>query len=248
MLSVYELTYLVLLCFLLLATFAFLWALPLARNRRLSKRALYINMPRQKKRKQHMETLLSDMGFRGEHVKPVKHDVPWKSLSLTHKLCIEMIARDKSSLYICVFEDDAELSTEIERKDVRGIIEQQLSALQSVKGREVGLVKLGACLDLQQRKACRPGACQSWCTHAYMLTPQLARSLLKEHGKEWTNYHSDFAYMKFVPSPPLVGHWLSHNHTHLGWLGLFYQARQSAWYEEGMSEKSHDVQLLSSFC
>lgn len=207
---------------------------------RLSKRALYINLRKQTQRRKHIEKLLSEMGFRAERVEAVKHDVPWKSLSASHKLCVEMIARDRSSQYICVFEDDADLSVNVKKRDVRGLIEQQLATLQARHGHHIEFVKLGACLEFTQVKLCTPNACQSWCTHAYMLTPHMARTLLKAHGHEWLSYHSDAAYMNFVPSPPLIGHWLLHDHTHPGWRGLFFQARQSAWYEAGMSENGYD--------
>ena len=77
---------------------------------RLSKRALYINLHTQTQRRKHIEKLLSDMGFQAERVEPVKYDVPWKRFTATHKLCVWIIAKDLSSQYICVFEDDADLA------------------------------------------------------------------------------------------------------------------------------------------
>ena len=187
-----------------------------------------------------MEKLLSDMGFVAERVLPVQHDIPWKSLTATHKLCLETIARETTTQYICVFEDDADLAHGVERGDARRVISQYLALLQGSQKDRLEYVKLGACLDLQQVKDCTPHACQSWCTHAYMVTPLAARRLLQAHGHNWLNYHSDYAYMNFAASPPLVGHEFAHDHTHPRWHGLFFQARRASWYETGMSEKGHN--------
>lgn len=204
----------------------------------LSERALYINMRDQGARRRHAESLLRDMGFAPERVEPRAQATAWKSLSDAHKLCVEIIARDSSSRYICVFEDDVELAHGLQREKARSYIEEQLSLL-GARLVHKQFVKLGACLDTDQDKRCNPDACQSWCTHAYMLTPQMARSLLERYSNEWLQYHSDFGYMKFAPEPPVLGYKTLHDHTHPRWRGLFFQARKASWYERGMSENGH---------
>ena len=46
----------------------------------LSKRALFINLKRQEKRRRHITKLLTDMGFHPEHVEPAPVQPGWKSL------------------------------------------------------------------------------------------------------------------------------------------------------------------------
>ena len=210
----------------------------------LSKRALFINLKHQKPRRLHITKLLTDMGFRPEHIEPVPADTGWKSLVRTHKLCVELVSRDNSAAYICIFEDDAELSPDVKRSDARGFIESGITELQLTAPSHVEFIKLGACLDTHQEQACSPAACQSWCTHAYALTPRMARTLLKTKSFDWLNHHSDFAYMNLVPSPPLIGHSITHDTQHPGWRGLFFQDRKSWWYEGGMSEKGYDNNVL----
>ena len=146
----------------------------------LSKRALFINLKHQQQRRLHITRLLTDMGFFPEQIVPVPAESGWKSLVLSHKLCVELVSRDKSAAYICIFEDDAELSPDVKRVDARSLIEAQIKELKRTESNHVEFIKLGACLDRHQERLCSKAACQSWCTHAYMLTPRMAPNFAKD--------------------------------------------------------------------
>lgn len=208
----------------------------------LARRALFINLPKHVSRRLHMERLLEDMGFEGLRIKPAKAHTPWQSLVATHVSCVALVAAQPEQEYVCVFEDDAELVPELPREQARAFIENELDGFARCGGdTDLEFVKLGACLDSSQETACRPASCQSWCTHAYMLTPRAAARLLRDVPEEqWLGMHSDYAYMQFVPAPPLVGHSFTHDHTHPGWRGLFFQARGAEWYDVGMAEEGYD--------
>lgn len=211
-----------------------------SKPRSLSKRALFINQKKQTSRRVHAEKLLRDMGFVAERIEPIRADTPWQSLSATHRFCVQLIASDKDAGYVCIFEDDVDLTPSVARVHATSYIEAGLRQLSDASPGHMEFVKLGACMDEQQVPLCTSAHCQSWCTHAYMLTPQMAVQLLSTPAEEWLNKHSDFAYLHIAPSPPLIGHEFRYDATHPGWRGLFFQARLAPWYERGMSETSHD--------
>ena len=209
---------------------------------RLARRALFINLAKHAGRRAHMERLLDQMGFDGQHMEPVAAPTPWQSLVATHRLCVQCVASsEQEHEYTCIFEDDVELVREVPRQEARAFIERELHALAHGWAPEHEFVKLGACLDETQEAKCIPTACLSWCTHGYMLTPRAARHLLMGFAAEdWLGSHSDYAYMQMLPAPPLVGHAFTHDDVSPGWRGLFFQARTASWYESGMAETGYD--------
>merc|ERR1711924_588310 len=93
---------------------------------------------------------------------------------------------------------------------------------------------LGACLDDKQWATCAPNSCNTWCTHAYMLTPEGAKWLLKELPDGY-NQVTNNTFLHIM-NQPLVGYRFTHDQTERQWRGLFYQARKADWYTPGMNE------------
>ena len=205
----------------------------------ISANALFINQGKHVGRRRHVETLLDDMGFLGRRVEPLEDEIPWKSLTATHRSCLEQVAALREPKYVCIFEDDVELVADVPREAARRYMERSLRDLYSETDK-LAFVKLGACLEPKQEAACLPECCQSWCTHAYMLTPQAARHLLSISADLWHTMHADALYMQVAPALPLVGHAFTHDHTSPGWRGLFFQARLAPWYEAGMAEIGYE--------
>ena len=200
---------------------------------RIADTAFYINMDHQVKRREHLVRLLSSAGLEPVRVRPVQDDVPFKSLTRTHKMIVERISKMEGEQYHCIFEDDVELADGVAPSDVKPLLREELARTED----PVGFVYLGVCLDADQARACRPSSCRAWCAHAYMITPAGARWLLR-NVTDWENHHADYAYMKTLAAP-VMGHRFTHDHTHPDWRGLFYQARRAQWYEPGMAEKGY---------
>ena len=143
----------------------------------ISEKALFINQRKHVARRRHMETLLGDMGCIGMRIEPLEDEIPWKSLTATHRFCLEQVAARQEPHYVCIFEDDAELAAELPRIAARRYIENSLRDVYR-QNDKLAFVKFGSCMDPNQKPTCLPGSCQNQCTHACMLAPHAARTRL----------------------------------------------------------------------
>ena len=64
----------------------------------ISEKALFINQRKHVARRRHMETLLGDMGCIGMRIEPLEDEIPWKSLTATHRFCLEQVAARQENL------------------------------------------------------------------------------------------------------------------------------------------------------
>ena len=203
----------------------------------LTKTAFYMNLDKDISRNVHIQTLLNSMGFENiNRITPIKDDIGWKSLTKTHKYILEQIAKFEKEEYYFIFEDDIELSRQENPKNVFNLIKSEMNNLIS-PNIDIPFIYLGACLDKDQWKKCKNNKCNTFCSHAYMLTPNAAKWVLK-NVPDWENSMIDKNYVETL-NQPLIGHKFTHNHTSPKWRGLFYQGRKEPWYTNGLNENGY---------
>ena len=203
----------------------------------LTKTAFYMNLDKDTRRNRHIQTLLNSIGFENiNRITPIKDPIGWKSLTKSHKYILEQISNFEKEEYYFVFEDDIALAREENPKNVFNLIKSEMDKLISAK-MSIPFIYLGACLDNNQWGKCTNNKCNTWCAHAYMLTPNAAKWLLK-NVPDWENNIIDNNYLQIL-NQPLVGHKFTHDHTSPQWRGLFYQGRKESWYTNGLAENGY---------
>ena len=169
-------------------------------------------------------------------ITPIKDTIGWKSLTKTHKYILEQISKFEKEEYYFVFEDDIELAREENPKNVFNLIKSEMGKLIS-PNMNIPFIYLGTCLDNNQWEKCTNNKCNTWCAHAYILTPNAAKWLLK-NVPDWENTIIDNNYLQIL-NQPLIGHKFTHDHTSPQWRGLFYQGRKESWYTDGLAENGY---------
>jgi len=212
---------------------------------KLSKTAYYINRDKDVSRNKHTLQLLQDIGF-NDIIKiiPTIEKTPRDSLNKSHLNILNKISNFNNNYYYFIFEDDIEVTSEINRKDIFSFIQKELDELlynyhqsnQKLPKLGFEFIYLGVCLDEEQINNCTPLNCNAYCAHAYIVTPKGAKQLLSLLPKKMSNV-IDKEYVKILEQP-VIGYNFTHEHTETNWRGLFYQARKADWYSSGATENT----------
>ena len=204
-------------------------------KQKLIEHVYYINRIQDVKRGKHMKDFLQSLNLKGKRVEPVPLDDSrivkiqgdkWKkhcSLSLTHKLILEKIVNKNDGWYL-VFEDDVDLTSEINPKNFLKILAKDLE-----KYNEKDFIYLGICLDQSQVNRCREDSCKGWCTHAYIVRPEGAKKLLT-NVKTWYYLSIDVIFMRALDYKPILGYKYTHDQIDVHHHGYMFQNRIAEWY------------------
>ena len=177
--------------------------------------AIYINRQVDSTRRSHMEEELASNGFVASRLEPIANDDIEISLIDSHKRALRLATNRATWTLIC--EDDTEFHLEDSATRVADFCDTC---------HLFGYV--GLCLpgNMQQATAVDYGLYRGRCSHAYVVSPDGAKALLRALGND--AHIIDVTLEQFVLAPVLRPD--LHSKDIAGHIGLAFQNRTAPWY------------------